>query len=406
MIRDLVFVPLLMVLTMSGWTGCSIDAEGNRVIGGPGFGNASIYNKDSVVNGIKDRGDAISKYLSGKELTPIEGVWVSDNNQYEVAIVRNRTEMYKEYDYLGILTSARNTNQPRGQIKMLLKETSSPQAYSGTFLNWEQDNEFGTLFLLSSPNLIEFSAPVGPYESSVKSMMVRNFPKESRSSSTIETEHSSGSGFFVTQDLVATNYHVVRKAKNISVAIGGVEVEGELLLKDSQNDLALIRVNSKNLPNAIVALKGVNCLTVGDSNMARSGDAVFTLGFPLSGLLAATPSVSQGIISNSAGMDNDPRMFQVSAPIQPGNSGSPLLDANGDLIGIITSTLSTKAMIKATGAMPQNVNFAIKSSYLKSILSMVPASDCANSIPTKQNLTAREVQDNYANSIAAIKVSK
>lgn len=287
-----------------------------------------------------------------------------------------------------------------------LKETSSPQAFSGTYIDWEQDNGFGTLFLLSSPNLIEFNVPFGLYGSPIRVMMVRNFPKESRSPSTIETENSAGSGFFVTHDLVATNYHVVPEAKNISLSVGGFVVQGELLLKDSQNVLALLRVNSSNLPDTVMALKGVKCLAMGNSDEARSGDAVFTLGFPLSGLLASTPSVGQGVISNSAGMDNDPRMFQVSIPIQSGNSGSPLLDSNGRVIGVVTSTLSSKAMLKATGTLPQNVNFAIKSSYLKSILLMAPSSDCLVSSQPKQSLTAREVQDNYASSVVAVRVSR
>jgi S1-C subfamily serine protease len=145
---------------------------------------------------------------------------------------------------------------------------------------------------------------------------------------------------------------------------------------------------------------------MGDSNTARPGDAVFTLGFPLSGLLAATPSIGQGVISNSACMDNDPRMFQISIPIQSGNSGSPLLDSSGRVIGVVTSTLSTKAMLKATGALPQNVNFAIKSSYLKSLVSMAPSSDCLVSSQFKQNLTAREIQDSYVSSVVVISVSR
>jgi S1-C subfamily serine protease len=150
----------------------------------------------------------------------------------------------------------------------------------------------------------------------------------------------------------------------------------------------------------------VKCLAIGNSDGARSGDAVFTIGFPLSGILAATPSVAQGLISNSSGIDNDPRMFQVSIPIQAGNSGSPLLDSNGRVIGVVTSTLSGKAMLKTTGSLPQNVNFATKSSYLRSILSMAPSSDCAEPTVFKQTLTARNMQDHYASSIVLIRVSR
>jgi S1-C subfamily serine protease len=412
-------VVLLILLTTSTWTGCSIDAEGNRVFGGPGFGGAGRYGKPSSIDaeisraiGIKDRSDVISKYLSHKELAPIEGVWVWENNNYEVAIIRNTTEFYKEYEYVGVVTDSRVVPKARGQIQLLLRETASPQAYSGLFLEGEHDAygtvfflKYGTMFFLSSKNLIEFILP-DSYGNQHRTMLVRNFPKESQTQYKGETENSSGSGFFVTQDVVATNYHVVREAKQISVSIGGTAVGADLLLKDAQNDLALLRINSANLPTAVVALKGVKCLAIGNSDGARSGDAVFTIGFPLSGLLAATPSVAQGLISNSSGIDNDPRMFQISIPIQAGNSGSPLLDSNGRVIGIVTSTLNSKAMLKATGTLPQNVNFATKSSYLRSILSMAPSSDCAESALFKQPLTARDMQDHYASSVVPIRASR
>lgn len=394
-------ITLSLLLTF-GWTGCSLDAEGNRVIGGTGFGNPSLYSKTI---GIKNRSEIIAKNLSNRELSPIEGVWVWSTNEFEAAIIRNTTEYYKDYDYLGVITDTRNSNWSRGEVKLLLKETASTLAYSGTYFD-EAHNELGTLFLLSSPNVIEFNVPVGLYGNPHSIMLVRNFPKESRTSR-IEKSESSGTGFFVTHDLVATNYHVVREAKQISLSVtGGAAIQGELLLKDSQNDLAILRVNLSNPVNTVAAFKGVKCLAVGNSDEARSGDTVFTLGFPLSGLLAATPSVGQGVISNSAGMDNDLRMFQISIPIQPGNSGSPLLDSNGRVIGIITSSLSGKAMLKATGTLPQNVNFAIKSSYLKTMLSMAPSSDCVVSSQAKQNLTAREIQDYYASSVVAISASR
>ena len=347
MIKSFTPVISLVILAFSGWTGCSVDAEGNRVIGTPGFGNARLYEKPSPAIGIRDRSDAIDKYLAHKELAPIEGVWVWDNNTYETAILRNTTEYYKEYDYLGVVTDTRNQEWSRGQIKLLLKETASPQVYSGIYLGREH-NELGTMFFLSSKNLIEFTLP-DSYGNQHRTLLVRNFPKESQTQRIAEANNSSGTGFFVTQDTVATNYHVVREAKQISLTVGGTSVQADLLLKDVQNDLALLRVNSANLPISVVALKGVKCLAIGNSDGARSGDAVFTIGFPLSGILAATPSVAQGLISNASGIDNDPRMFQVSIPIQAGNSGSPLLDSNGRVIGVVTSTLSIKATLKTTG---------------------------------------------------------
>ena len=404
MTKERVFVWLLVILSFGGWTGCSLDAEGNRVIGTPGFGSATLYAKPSPAIVIKDRPDVITKYFSQRELTPIEGIWVWDNNHYEVAIIRNTTEHYKEYEFVGAVTDTRADAWARGQIKLLLRETASPQAYSGVYFDGHH-NELGTMFFLSSQNLIEFTLP-DSYGNQHRTMLVRTFPKDSQSRRLADVEDGSGTGFFVTQDVVATNYHVVREAKQISLSVGGVTVQAELLLKDSQNDLALLRITTPNLPTTAVALKGTQCLSIGNSDGARTGDVVFAIGFPLAGILAATPSVAHGLISNSSGIDNDPRMFQISVPIQSGNSGSPLLDSNGRVIGVVTSTLNSKTLLKATGSLPQNVNFATKSSYLRSILSMAPSSECAEPTLLKQPLTAREIQDQYARSVVPIRVSR
>ncbi len=261
------------------------------------------------------------------------------------------------------------------------------------------------MFFLPSKNIIEFTLP-DAYGIQHRTMLVRTFPKDSQSRQVADTEDGSGTGFFVTQDVVATNYHVVKDAKQISLLVGGITVQGELLLKDSQNDLALLRITSPNLQMMTGALKGMRCLAIGNSDGARTGDAVLAIGFPLAGILAATPSVAQGLISNSSGIDNDPRMFQISVPIQSGNSGSPLLDSNGRVIGVVTSTLNSNALLKATGNLSQNVNFATKSSYLRSILSMAPSSECAEPTLLKQPLTARDIQDQYARSVVPIRVSR
>lgn len=393
---------VLLLLVACAGTGCSTDPQGHYVVGTPGFGKARLYEKPSPALAIKDRSDVIAGHLSHKELVPVEGVWVWDNNRYEVAIIRNTTEYYKDYDYVGVVTDTRVDTWERGQIKILLRETASPHAYSGAYFDGDH-NELGTMFFLSSPNLIEFTLPDSYGK---RTILVRTFPKDSQVQHRGETESSSGTGFFVTQDVVATNFHVVKDAKHISLSVGGTSVQAELLLKDAQNDLALLRINTASLPTSVSALKGVKCLALGSSDGARSGDVVFTIGFPLAGLLASTPSVAQGLISNVSGVENDPRMFQISIPIQAGNSGSPLLDAHGRVIGVVTSTLNSKNMLKTTGTLPQNVNFATKSAYLRSILSMAPSSDCADSAVSRPSLTARDMQDQYAGSVVPITVSR
>ncbi|MCK6492135.1 MAG: serine protease [Nitrospira sp.] len=394
----------LVVFYAYGVTGCSIDAQGNRVVGTPGFAAAGLYNKSTPGVSIRSRSELIEKYLANRELTPIEGVWIGSSNNYEVAIIRNTTERYKEYDYLGVIADSRVDTWNKGDIKLILKETASPDAYSGSYFDFEH-NEIGTMFLLPSPNLLEFTLS-DQFGRQQRTTFVRNYPKTPNTGPLTRSENSTGTGFFVASDSIATNWHVVKEARRISVLVGSTELKADLLLKDAQNDLALLRVDRSKLQGATSTIANAPCFLIGNSDEVKSGDAVFAIGYPLSGLLATSPSIGQGLVSNVLGVDNDPRVFQTSIPIQAGNSGSPLLNQSGHVIGVVTSTLNNKKMLTTTGVLTQNVNFAIKSSYLKSMISMTSSSPCGESSKVKQPVTARDMQDAYASNVVLIRVSR
>jgi uncharacterized protein len=105
-----------------------------------------------------------------------------------------------------------------------------------------------------------------------------------------------------------------------------------------------------------------------DGRGIRAGDGVVLVGFPYSGLLTTSPNVSVGAVSALAGLHDDTRFLQISAPVQPGNSGGPLLDLSGNVIGVVVATINVPAVLKVTGSVPQNVNFAIKSSLAREFL--------------------------------------
>ena len=102
------------------------------------------------------------------------------------------------------------------------------------------------------------------------------------------------------------------------------------------------------------------------------GQRVSTIGYPLSPLLGSDPKFSEGVISSKSGFQDDPRWFQISAAIQPGSSGSPLFDDNGNIVGVVVASLDAAKAFQLTNAIPQNVNWAIKSDYLLNLLGMVP----------------------------------
>jgi S1-C subfamily serine protease len=98
------------------------------------------------------------------------------------------------------------------------------------------------------------------------------------------------------------------------------------------------------------------------------GETVAVYGFPLSGLLTPTGNFTVGYVSALAGLQNDTGKLQISAPIQPGNSGGPALDEHGNVVGVVVSTASTPGMASISGTLPQNLNFAIKSAIAQSFL--------------------------------------
>jgi len=172
---------------------------------------------------------------------------------------------------------------------------------------------------------------------------------------------------FSSSDYVITSYHVVHGSKSISVRLtNGERIDATIAVKDTNNDIAILKLAKP--PKSIQ-----NIITLGDSSSVKTGDRVFTYGFPLVGLLGnGEPRYSEGFISSLSGISNDPRFFQVSIPIQPGNSGGPVFNEKGELIGIATSSIDADKTKKVFGSSPQNVNFAIKSSYVNSLLTNLP----------------------------------
>ena len=148
--------------------------------------------------------------------------------------------------------------------------------------------------------------------------------------------------------------------------INGDRIDATVALKDTNNDIAILKLSKSPTSRQ-------NIIVLGDSSSVKTGDRVFTYGFPLVDLLGdAEPRYSEGFINSLSGISNDPRLFQVSIPIQPGNSGSPVFNEKGELIAIATSSIDVDKTKKIFGSTPQNVNFAIKSSYVESILPALP----------------------------------
>ena len=147
--------------------------------------------------------------------------------------------------------------------------------------------------------------------------------------------------------------------------LNGEKINAEVLLKDPQNDIAFLKLErSPQLP--------ASSLKVGDSSNVRMGDKVFTIGYPAHWVMGQNPKYTEGVVNALSGIKDDPTVFQISAQIQPGNSGGPLFDQSGEVIGITQAALDPQLAAESIGALPQNVNYAIKSNYIKKLFPMLP----------------------------------
>ncbi len=149
-----------------------------------------------------------------------------------------------------------------------------------------------------------------------------------------------------------TNAHVVEGCRQMRVRnAAGQSVAAPVRALDRRRDLAILSVPAGFGP----------ALTFRDSPAVKIGESVLTYGFPLSGLLSSGPSLTTGDISALAGLRDTPVNFTISVPVQPGNSGGPLLDAQGHVVGVVVSKLNAAETARITGGdIPQNVNFAVK----------------------------------------------
>jgi S1-C subfamily serine protease len=198
------------------------------------------------------------------------------------------------------------------------------------------------------------------------------------SAKTDRTFDQTGTGFLVsTSGHLVTNQHVVQDC--VGDILGNLSGEApaklRLVSSDETNDLALLQVTGAFKDVAKISDKAIH-----------SGDSVVAIGYPFHGLLTSDFTVTTGIVSSLSGILNDTRFLQISAAVQPGNSGGPLLSASGDVVGVVAAKLNAIKFARATGNIPENINFAIKTGALRDFLdnSVVPyqRSDAAAELKT------------------------
>ena len=303
------------------------------------------------------------------ELDPIEGVYyvtfndvavdrdndhVSSNGTYSrfYAVIRNRDNSDEFYAYV--------IDKDKPFHRWVKKFVQIGESNTYAIVNREKEStwsEDGKL-ILEDPYNFEVTLRTGGnnyYNWYVQCEFTKDYPTTTEYEQVQKAEWS-GTGFAIADGFVVTNYHVIQGAKTIYIkSVNGDKEDrykGFVVASDKQNDLAILRVVDKDF-------KGFEeipyCI---GKTISEVGDEVFVLGYPLTKTMGDDVKLTNGIISSATGYKGDEAMYQISVPLQPGNSGGPLFDNDGNVIGVVCAKHSNA----------ENANYAIKVSYLYSLV--------------------------------------
>lgn len=344
--------------------------------------------------------DSIKQYLDGNRIAPLEGIYKNYSNSldyYSIAILK------KGKTYYAVVIDSNNARWEKGETKVTFNYIDR-KTYDVSYYDFKGKklNSLATL----KDRMLTFSANFGdgigewqflktyPSENDEEEIEGSDDAPSTSPQQSNKTIKGTGSGFIVSGNVIATNFHVVDGASKITVTLTseGIpeEYNARVLSVDKTNDLALVTIKDEKFkPLKSVPYRIAN-------NASDVGTSVFTMGFPMTDILGEEMKITDGIISAKTGFKGRATEYQISAPIQPGNSGGALFDKNGNLIGITNAGLKDESV--------ENVNYAIKTNYL---LNLIDSAPIAIELPKGENLSGKtlpELIKAYKPYVAIIKV--
>ena len=167
-----------------------------------------------------------------------------------------------------------------------------------------------------------------------------------------------------------SSYFNCQQHRVFNLVKSAVLLSAKVVKVDAANDLALLKITNEE--GRVKNGETFKSLPIVASRTIKLGGTVATVGFPNIGLQGFVPKLAKGEIAALSGAQDDARYFQISVPVQPGNSGGALVDERGNVVGVVSAKLNASAALQTSGALPENVNYAVKSSYLLSFLESVP----------------------------------
>lgn len=290
-----------------------------------------------------------------------------DQQGYKLACI-------KENDVYYLIFIGANFNNGRwivGDVKAELRPSASTGLFKATWYMADKSKN-------ENVYLVFDGSTMKTYVANEETNYIKMYPTSTGGNGISASGSSwSGTGFALNNGFIATNYHVVENANSITVqGVSGnssVNYTASVIATDKVNDLALIQIKDERFHGFGQIPYRVKTST------SDVGENVFVLGYPLITTMGNEIKLTTGVISSKTGFMGDVALYQISAPIQPGNSGGPLFDSNGNLIGIVNA--------KHKGA--ENVSYAIKASYLNNLVESVANSSTLpnNNAVSTMNLT-------------------
>lgn len=350
--------------------------------------NITVANNPNTTQETEWTESKLRTYWSEHIPTPIEGIYsfISTTNSTYWGNMRHRLAVLKNGEQYQIiyLNGANNYIWKQGEVKGVFYPTTTIGVYKVD--QWFLENKM----LSSADFYLEYhERHMTLYDSKyyVETQFIKLYPEHDIANITtsVPSENTqkedkvkgNGSGFFISKNIVVTNNHVVQNANKLTIVIntsdGKKEYKARVLCVDKINDLALIIVEDQDfvpytsLPYTIY------------SKTLDVGSSIFTMGYPMESVMGSEIKITDGIISSKTGYQGDIVTYQISAPIQPGNSGGPMFDKSGNLIGITSAGIP--------GA--NSVGYAIKSGYLNNLIEAAPIAipDIANNTLNGKDFT-------------------
>lgn len=301
---------------------------------------------------------SLTEYYDSNNLEEIEGIYKSmgeNVNSYTIGI--------KKFDdkFKAIIIKSNNEYWKEGEVKIILNLTATKNLYSCKYF-MENKVEKEIFIVVENSGFLNFK--LGETEN--------NFIKMYPINSTFKNNYSNknwkgnGSGIILSKTgHIVTNFHVIDDANEIEVEFvlenKVQKFNAEIVQVDKVNDLAVIKIHDMNFDG--VESPPYNFKT----RISDVGTKVYAFGYPMAlSVMGKEIKVTDGIISSKTGFDGDITSYQISAPIQGGNSGGPLFDAKGNLIGINAAKLNAK--------IADNVGYSIKTSYILNLIDILPKS--------------------------------